>query len=102
MSTPKHNVTVAIEAALLAKARALAAQRRQSISALLAGCLRQIVDDDARYLLARRRALAHLQEPLELDEGEDFPDDVHDAHAPTAAHAPDQHHRVLHPFPDLR
>ncbi len=53
MSTPKHNVTVAIEAALLAKARALAAQRRQSISALLAGCLRQIVDDDARYLLAR-------------------------------------------------
>lgn len=71
---PKHNVTVAIDAALLAKARVIAQRQRLSVSAMLAGWLRQLVDDDAGYLLARRRAMSHLQEPLELDEGEDIPE----------------------------
>ena len=42
---PKHNITVAIEASLLKKARAVAARRGRSVSALLADELRQLVAD---------------------------------------------------------
>jgi len=63
---PKHNITVAIEASLLKKARAVAARRGRSVSALLADELRQLVADDAAYAAARRRALALFAAPLSL------------------------------------
>jgi len=62
----KANITVAIEPGLLKKARAVAARRGQSVSALLADELRELVDEDARYAAARRRALALFQNPLSL------------------------------------
>ena len=62
----KANITVAIEPGLLKKARAVAARRGQSVSALLADELRELVDEDARYASARRRALSLLQNPLPL------------------------------------
>ena len=62
----KANITVAIEPGLLKKARAAAARRGQSVSALLADELRALVDDDARYASARKRALALLRSPLSL------------------------------------
>ena len=62
----KANITVAIEPGLLKKARAVAARRGQSVSALLADELRARVDDDARYASARKRALALLRSPLSL------------------------------------
>ena len=62
----KANITVAIEPGLLKKARAVAARRGQSVSALLADELRALVDDDARYASARKRALALLRSPLSL------------------------------------
>ena len=62
----KANITAAIEAGLLKKARAVAARRGQSVSALLADELRALVDDDARYAAARKRALALLRSPLSL------------------------------------
>ena len=61
---PKHNITVAIEASLLKKARAVAARRGRSVSALLADELRQLVADDAVYAAAHRRALALFAAPL--------------------------------------
>lgn len=62
----KTNITVAIEPGLLKKARAVAARRGLSVSALLADELRALVEEDARYTSARRRAFALLQSPLPL------------------------------------
>ena len=62
----KANITVAIEPGLLKKARAVAARRGQSVSALLADELRELVEEDARYASARRRALSLFQNPLSL------------------------------------
>jgi hypothetical protein len=62
----KHNITVAIDPALLKKARAVAARRGRSVSALLADELRQLVADDAQYTVARKRALGLLSTPLSL------------------------------------
>lgn len=64
--TAKANITVAIEPGLLKKARAVAARRGQSVSALLADELRDLVSEDARYTAARKRALALLVNPLPL------------------------------------
>jgi len=55
----KHNITVAIDPALLKKARAIAARRGQSVSA-------QLMDEDAHYASARKRALSLFLNPLPL------------------------------------
>jgi hypothetical protein len=62
----KHNITVAIDPLLLKKARAFAARRGLSVSALLAEELRELVADEARYAAACRRAKALLRTPLDL------------------------------------
>ena len=62
----KANITVAIEPRLLKKARAVAARRGQSVSALLADELRELVDEHSRYISAQKRALSLLQNPLSL------------------------------------
>lgn len=62
----KANITVAIEPGLLKKARAVAARRGQSVSSLLADELRELVEDDARYASAHKRALSLFQSPLSL------------------------------------
>lgn len=62
----KRNITVAIEPSLLKGARAIAASRGQSVSALLADQLRKLVSEDNRYKAARRRASALLASPLAL------------------------------------
>jgi hypothetical protein len=64
--TVKHNITVSIEPQLLKKARAVAARRGRSVSALLADELRELVNEDRAYELARRRALALLLTALPL------------------------------------
>lgn len=62
----KHNITVAIDPGLLKRARAVAARRGRSVSALLADELRELVADDAQYAAARKRALALFSTPLSL------------------------------------
>ena len=62
----KANITVAIEPGLLKKARAVAARRGQSVSALLADELRELVEEDARYASAHKRAFSLFQTPLAL------------------------------------
>ena len=52
----KHNITLAIEGTLLKRARALAARRGLSVSALLADELRALVAEDAAYASAERTA----------------------------------------------
>jgi hypothetical protein len=62
----KHNITVAIDPTLLKKARAVAARRGRSVSALLADELQELVADDALYAASRKRALALFSTPLSL------------------------------------
>ena len=62
----KHNITVAIEPGLLKKARAVAARKGLSVSALLAEELRELVAEDARYAAAQKRAVALFATPLAL------------------------------------
>jgi hypothetical protein len=62
----KQNITVAIESSLLKKARAVAARRGLSVSALLADELRELVESDSVYTTARKRALSLLSTPLSL------------------------------------
>ena len=62
----KHNITLAIEGTLLKRARALAARRGLSVSALLADELRALVAEDAAYASAERVAAGLLQDGLPL------------------------------------
>ena len=63
----KQNITVAIDGALLKRARAVAARRGLSVSALLADELRAIVADHSAYESARRQAMAALKDGLPLN-----------------------------------
>lgn len=60
----KQNITLAIEPALLKKARAIAARRGTSISALLADELRRLVAEDRTYEKAHKRALELMKTGL--------------------------------------
>jgi hypothetical protein len=62
----KHNITVAIDPALLKKARAVAASRGLSVSALLASQLSELVSEDSHYKAAHRRAVSLFAAPLKL------------------------------------
>ncbi len=62
----KRNITVAIDPALLRRARAIAARRGSSVSALLADELRELVDSDSVYVAAHRRATALFETGLPL------------------------------------
>lgn len=63
---PKRNITVAIDPALLKKARSVAGRRGLSVSALLAEELRELVAEDSDYAAARKRAVALFSGPLSL------------------------------------
>jgi hypothetical protein len=65
----KQNITVAIEPGLLKQARAIAARRGLSVSALLADELRRLVAEDRAYETAHRRAKALLLSGLDLQGG---------------------------------
>jgi hypothetical protein len=66
MGKAKSNITVAIESKLLKKARAVAARRGRSVSALLAEELHDLVAEDAAYEAARLNAQALLKSGFSL------------------------------------
>ena len=63
----KANITLKLDSALLRDAKILAAEDGTSISAMLAARLEQIVRDRKTYDKARKRALARLQEGMNLN-----------------------------------
>jgi hypothetical protein len=75
----KQNITLAIDKQLLKRARTFAAQRRTSVSAMLADELRNIVARETEYEQARAKALAQLRSPFRLG-GEKMPnrESLHD------------------------
>ena len=76
--TAKRNITVAIEPGLLKKARAIAARRGRSVSALLADELRNLVAEDTHYAVAQKRAVALFASPLPLGGKPSSRDELHD------------------------
>ena len=66
MLTMKANITLKLDSELLREVRVLAAEQGTSISALLAARLEQIVRERKAYDGARRRALARLQQGLDM------------------------------------
>ena len=62
----KQNITVALDKGLLKRARAIAAQKGSSVSALLAEELLKITERENAYEQARRRAVARLRAPFHL------------------------------------
>lgn len=62
----KQNITVSVKRDLLRRARALAAERRTSVSRLLAEELERQVGDARAYAASRRKALALLKLGLHL------------------------------------
>ena len=62
----KQNITLALDKHLLKRARSFAAQRRTSISAMLAGELRKLMEREAEYGRAKSRAVAQLNAPYHL------------------------------------
>lgn len=61
----KQNITLAVEKKLLTQARALAAERGLSVSALLSSELARLVEEGA-YRRAQTSAVARLESPLRL------------------------------------
>jgi len=61
-----QNITLALDKQLLKRARAFAAQQGTSVSAMLAGELRKLIEREAAYEQAKARALAQLSSPFRL------------------------------------
>lgn len=61
-----QNITLAIPKELLRKAKILAAERRTSISALLARALQELVQREETYDRARQRHLTLLEQGFDL------------------------------------
>lgn len=62
----KTNIALMLDAALLRKIRAVAAERGLSISELLAPHFEQIVQEHKSYQRARQRALTRLRNGVDL------------------------------------
>ena len=65
----KQKITIALDKGLLKRARAIAAQKGSSVSALLAEELSKITERETVYEQSRRRALARLRTPFHLGGG---------------------------------
>jgi hypothetical protein len=64
--TAKQNITVSLRRELLVRARALAAQRRVSVSGLLEQEIEKQVTYARAYAASRRKALALLKQGMHL------------------------------------
>ena len=62
----KQNITLSLDGRFLKRARAFAAQRGTSVSAMLANELRSIVERETIYAQAKAKALAQLDSPFRL------------------------------------
>ena len=62
----KQNITLALDRQVLRKARAVAAQRGTSVSAMIAQELEKLLATDRAYEQAKVKALGHLRTPFRL------------------------------------
>jgi hypothetical protein len=62
----KQNITISLDRRTVQKAKVLAARRATSISGLLAAQIEALVGEDEAYELAKRQALALLDQGFHL------------------------------------
>jgi uncharacterized protein DUF6364 len=74
----KTNLTIQIEAKTVLRAKALAASRGTSVSALVAKTLESMVDEHERYEAARRQAERNMAEAKDLGGRDWTRDELHD------------------------
>jgi len=67
-----RNITLSLPEELLQEVKVLAARRRTSVSALLAGTLGELVERETGYTLARERGLAQMESGRDLGTGGDI------------------------------
>jgi hypothetical protein len=65
----RQNVTLSVPRDVLKRVKRLAADRETSVSALMTEALTRLADDDRRYAVARRRALAAMKSTRSLGTG---------------------------------
>ncbi|MBA2440786.1 MAG: CopG family transcriptional regulator [Rubrobacter sp.] len=65
----KQNVTLSLPREVVREAKVIAAQRDTSISALMVGMLRELVDEERGYRAAREQSLRRLREGFDLGTG---------------------------------
>jgi hypothetical protein len=65
----KQNVTLSLPRDVVREAKVIAAKRGTSISALMAGVLSGIIEEDRGYTAARERSLRRLARGLDLGTG---------------------------------
>lgn len=64
-----QNITLCLPRDLLKRIKRVAADRETSVSALMAGALMRVADEDRRYAAAQRRARAALKGARSLGSG---------------------------------
>jgi hypothetical protein len=69
VKTETQNITLALPKALVKKAKVIAAERETSLSALLAGLLKELVTNDEEYDRARQEHMAILARGFSLGTG---------------------------------
>ncbi len=62
----KQNVTLSLEKEIIKKGKVVAARKDTSISKMLAGLLKDMVENEDRYEAAKRSALQFLQKGVHL------------------------------------
>jgi hypothetical protein len=62
----KQNITLALDKGLLKRVRTFAAARGLSVSGMLSQELLRLVEREAAYEQAKRKAFAHLDSPFHL------------------------------------
>ena len=62
----KQNITLAIEKEILRKGKLIAAQNDTSISKMLSDQLKEMIDKEEQYQVARRKALHALKKGFHL------------------------------------
>jgi hypothetical protein len=62
----KQNITITLEKNIIKKGKILAAQKDTSISKMLGGLLKEIINKEDRYEAAKRNALELMEKGLHL------------------------------------
>lgn len=65
----KQNVTLSLPKEMIREVKVIAAQRDTSISGLMVGVLRDLVDEERGYRVAKEQSLRRLERGFELGTG---------------------------------
>jgi hypothetical protein len=74
---PRSTLTLSLSPEVITKAKILAAQRKVSMSSLVAACIEELASKDEAYQAASRRATAYLDRGFNLGASPTVREDLH-------------------------